>query len=550
MMPTTGTPILDAGTPAAPDTGARIAWQRRLVGALTDPARYPHPVTRVDVVETHISWVLLAGDHAYKLKKSLNLGFLDFSTLDNRRFACEEELRLNRRTAPDIYIDVVAIGGSVDDPRIGDAAHALEYAVWMHRFARDEGLDFVLARGNLARTDIAQLAAMIADFHAGAERDTRGVYGMPAAVLAPALQNFDQTLATPPGADVVAQLKALRQWTESEHGRISPLLAERVLGGFVRDCHGDLHLANLVRHGGRIVAFDCIEFNPALRRIDVFSDLAFTLMDLHHRGRPDFARLALDTYLERTGDWEGTLLLPFFLAYRAMVRVKVAAIRASEPDVPEDARQAALADCRAHVRLAAGFTHKEAPRLIITNGLSGSGKSHVAAALIEARNWVRVRADVECKRLAGPAPMGRSGAALHQDMYSTPFTAKVYAHLETLAQRLLGAGLSVVVDATFLRCHQREQFRSLAARCNVPFVILAVKADPAEMMRRIQTRNASGDDASEATLPVLEAQTASAEALDAREACHAVQVDTSIPLDAQALASRVETHTVSARPDS
>lgn len=536
-----------------PDSDARIEAQRRLVVALADGERTPFPSGNIEVIETHISWVVLAGAYAYKLKKSLNLGFLDFSTLEKRHFSCAEEVRLNRRTAPDIYIDVIAIAGSIDAPCVcvpgnDGGTPVLEYAVRMHRFAHEEGLDFRLGRGELTRSDIVELAAMVANFHAGAERASGAVYGTPALVQEQALQNFTQTPAAALDAVSAARLRDLRRWTESEYRRIEPLLAERARGGFVRECHGDLHLANLVRHGGRIVAFDCIEFNPALRWIDVASDLAFTLMDLRHRGRPDFARVALNAYLEYSADWDCATLLPFYLVYRAMVRAKVAAIRAGEHGVTADARAAALADMGAHLELAAGFTRPARTHLVITCGLSGSGKSHIAARLVELRDHVWLRADVERKRMAGIGALERSGAALDQGMYSPANTARVYAHLAGVAESLLAGGNSVVVDATCLKRSQRDLFRQVAVRLGVQLVILAVGADRAELARRITARAALGNDASEATHAVLDAQIASAEPLGADEMACALQVDTGLPFDVDALAARIQSLTPDAPP--
>ena len=324
------------------DGAAQFQAQRRLVAALADPARHSQPDPRpIEIVETHISWVILAGSFAYKIKKALDLGFLDFSTLEKRRLACTEEIRLNRRTAPDIYLDVVAIGGSVDAPQFG-AAPVIEYAVRMHRFAREDGLDFLLARGTLAPADIDAVAAMIAAFHAQAERSAGTAHGDPAQVLDDALANFGQLPLDGLNDDARRHLDQLRAWTLAEYARQAGRMETRRRSGFVRECHGDLHLANMVRQDGRIVAFDCIEFNPEMRWIDVINDIAFTLMDLRHRGRPDLARRVQDLYLENTGDWDGVVLLPFYLTYRAMVRAKVAAIRASDAAPETETHRAAM----------------------------------------------------------------------------------------------------------------------------------------------------------------------------------------------------------------
>jgi aminoglycoside phosphotransferase family enzyme/predicted kinase len=519
-----------------------VATQRRLVGALAAHlAQTENRGDAAEIVETHISWVILAGTHAYKLKKPLDLGFLDFSSLDKRRHACDEEVRLNRRTAPDLYLDVVTVGGSVDAPRLG-ATPALEYAVRMRRFARAEGLDFLLARAALGGAEITAMAAMIARFHAQAARAADGRHGTPARALADALANFSQMPDLGFDADTRERLRRLREWTCAEQARLAPLMERRMRAGRVRECHGDLHLANMVRHDGRIVAFDCIEFNPEMRWIDVMSDLAFALMDLRHRGRADFARLLQDAYLQHSGDWEGVALLPFYLVYRALVRAKVAALRAAGAAGDAPARRAALGDFGTHVLLADAIARPGRAHLIITAGLSGAGKTHVSGALVAARDWVRLRADVERKRLAGLEPHERSHSAVAQGLYSTAAGERVYAHLGALAGDLLAAGNVVIVDATCMKRAQREAFRRLAARCDVPFTILHCSAERAELERRILARNARGDDASEADSAVLAAQIAGAEAIAADEADDVLEIDTCRPLCVPALAAAIEAH--------
>lgn len=514
------------------------ATQRRLVTALAGHLGR-QAGGAVEIVETHISWVILAGEHAYKLKKPLNLGFLDFSSLAKRRLACEEEIRLNRRTAPDIYLDVVAIGGSAGAPRL-DATPAIEYAVRMRRFARDDGLDFLLARNALGMDDIGQVATMIAAFHDGAARATDGGHGTPGRILEDALANFSQMPALAFDNENRERLRRLHDWTLAEHARHAPLMEARMRAGQVRECHGDLHLANMVRHGGRIVAFDCIEFNPEMRWIDVANDLAFTLMDLRHRGHAEFARLLLDVYLSQRGDWAGVPLLPFYLCYRAMVRAKVAAIRAHASIDKKRQHDEALQDCMAHLWLAESFTQPGKPRLVITSGLSGSGKSHWSGLLLRARDWLRLRSDVERKRLAGLAPMQASGAALNQGLYAPAATAGVYASLATVAGTLLGAGFAVIVDATFLKRAQRKPFRELALRLGVPFTILALTASSTELRGRLETRLARGNDASEANHAILASQVATVEPFDSDEATCVLALDTQSPPDLAKLLEQIE----------
>ena len=262
---------------------------------LAQAGAFPHPAHAVECVETHISWVVLAGDFAYKLKKPLDLGFLDFSTLAKRRAACEEEVRLNRRLAPDLYLDVVPVTDGPEGPRIAGDGPVAEYAVRMRRFDRAQELDRLLREDALPPARIDELARLVARFHSAIPRASAAdPWGEPEAVLANALANFDHVLAREQAPEIVARVQALRSWTVATHATLVPTLAGRKADGWVRECHGDLHLANMVVHAGRVTVFDCIEFNPALRWTDTMAEIAFTVMDLRHRGRRDLAQRFLN----------------------------------------------------------------------------------------------------------------------------------------------------------------------------------------------------------------------------------------------------------------
>ena len=492
-----------------------------LIEALRDPRRYPHPVDEVTLVETHISWVLLAGDFAYKIKKPLTLPFLDYGTLEKRRACCEAELRLNRRYAADLYLAVVVIGGSADAPVVGGGGPALEYAVKMRRFGEEARLDRVCERGELTPAHMRLLADEIADFHraaAVAPADAR--FGLPERALMPALANIDalRPLLTTP--EDQRRLAALEEWTLGEYARCEPALAHRKLGGCIRECHGDLHLANLVLSGERILPFDCIEFNDDLRWIDVASELAFTRVDLLDRGQPALAAALLEEWLARTGDVDALRVLRFYSVYRALVRAKVAAIRAGQEE-DADAGERDRAAARVYLDLAETLAAPPAPTLTITHGLSGSGKSRAARERVlgDARcATVRLRSDVERKRLFGLDALAASGSALDAGIYTPAAHAATYRRLTELAALALRAGWSVVVDAAFLRRAERDAFRHLAASEGVGFAILACDAPIDELRRRVAARQG---DASEATLAVLEKQLGWIEPLAPDEAVQA-----------------------------
>jgi aminoglycoside phosphotransferase family enzyme/predicted kinase len=509
-----------------------------LAARLTDPRCFPHPAAAIELIETHISWVVLAGDYAYKLKKPLDLGFLDFSTLAKRRAACDEEVRLNRRLAPELYLDVVAVTDGPGGPRIGGVGPAAEYAVRMRRFDRAQELDRLLRADALPAERVDELARLVARFHADIPRaGDADPWGTPEAALAIAAANFDHVQALEHGPGIAERVAALQAWTLAEHARITPLLRARKRDGLVRECHGDLHLANMVLHGGRVVVFDCIEFNPALRWIDVMAEVAFTVMDLRHRGHRDLAQRFLNDYLEETGDYAGLAVLRYFLVYRAMVRAKIAAIRGAQ--ATGDLADREHADFRAHLGLAEAFARPAGGAVVITCGASGSGKSHLARELAATGDWIRVRSDVERKRMAGLAPTARTESGVGTGLYATAMGDRTYARLAELARTVIRAQYPVIVDATFLARAQRQALREVAAAMRVPFALLVPTTSEANMRERVAARAAAGADPSEATVEVLERQLRTAERLADDEAPYAAFIDTSGPVDREALAAAV-----------
>ncbi|MFP5460220.1 MAG: AAA family ATPase [Gammaproteobacteria bacterium] len=506
-----------------------------LIEGLQRPDAYPHPSEPVRLVETHISWVLLAGDFAYKVKKPVDFGFVDFSSLERRRRFCEEELRLNRRLAPQLYLGVVPITGPAAAPRVGGEGEAIEYAVKMRRFRRADEFAALAARGALGAAHVEALAALIADFHSESDRNPADPgWGAPEQVLSHWVGNFEVLARTGMAAAERPRLAALEAWMRGQHARLAPLIASRRAEGFVRECHGDLHLANVVLIEGRPVPFDALEFDPGLRWTDVVAEVAFTSMDLERLGHPALARRFLDAWLERSGDFAGLALLPAMLAYRALVRAKVAALRATQA-AQGDEQEEALAEMRADIALAERFATPRPHAIAITMGLSGSGKSRLALALAETGDWVRIRSDVERKRLAGLSAADRAGAPPGAGLYAPGRTGQVYERLALLAGTVADAGFPALVDATFLRRGQRDAFRRLAAERGAGFAILAADAPIALLRERVQARAQAGSDPSDATVEVLEAQLATLEALGADEESCALRVDTSTRTDAAAL---------------
>lgn len=444
------------------------------------------------VVETHISWLLLAGNQAYKLKKPITLPFVDYGSAARRHFFCEEELRLNRRFAPDLYQEVIPVAGTG------------EWAVRMRRFAEAQRLDHVCARGALDWDQVAELAAVIASFQAAAPVAGMDVaFGEPLRVLAPMMENFTELIPLLP--DAGPRLAALQEWTLSEFARCRSALAARKAAGFVREGHGDLHLGNLALIDGQVTPFDCIEFNAELRWIDVASDLAFAYVDLLDHRRADLAAWLVHEWLLRTGDFSACAVLRLYAVYRALVRAKVAALRGDTDEAGD------------YLAMAAGLAHPPPPGLVITHGLSASGKTRATIQRLRAdpaAATVALHSDVERKRLHGLGPTATSGSGLATGIYSQAASRRTYDQLRQVAGELLDNGWSVLVDATFLERAERDRFRALATDRGCSFGILACSAPLGELRRRIAARR---DGVSEATAAVLEAQVARVEPLAAAE---------------------------------
>jgi len=451
---------------------------------------------RAQVVETHISWVLLAGDTAWKLKKPVRLPFVDYSTPELRRHFCAEEVRLNRRLAPGVYLGVSRVTGPGDAPAFDGDGEVLDYAVRMRRFPAGALFSEQLAAGTLEPAAVDQLAARIAAFHlqaaacAAAPGPDDGLAQRARAALAGSRPLLQQ--------DAYAALQA---WIDAEAPAAQALWSARA-AGHARECHGDLHLANVLSLDGGVAAFDCIEFDAALRCIDVVEEVAFTLMDFAARGQPGLGWRFLNGWLEPTGEYEGLPGLRLCLVYRALVRAMVEHLR--EPRGPAALRYAGEA---------LRWSAPARPRLVITHGLPGSGKTYLSQRLLEREGAIRIRSDVERKRLHGLerlADSQRSGVAI----YTAEATTRTYGRLCELAGTLLAAGLTVVLDAAFLRRAERVQAHAVAERAGVPFAILACEAPLPVLRERIRARRG---DASEADVAVLERLAVTAEPLQEDE---------------------------------
>lgn len=514
---------------------------RQLVEALRRADAFPHATGKFEIVETHISFILLTGEFAYKFKKPVNLGFLDFSTAARREHFCYQEVRLNRRLVPEIYLGVVEVTAGADGPEIAGQGAVIWHAVQMRQFDRNLELDRLVPAGELRRGHIDALAIDIGHFHQRCARSPpTSAFGSPDIVAQYVLECFEQTQRCVTGEHRKKRFTAIRHWVVDSLAKVSDTVLERKRKGFVREVHGDLHLHNMLLMGDRVVPFDCLEFNPELSWIDVISDIAFLLMDLDYHGHHELAAAFLSGYLECTGDYGGLCLLRLYQVYRAMVRTKVACIRELQELEAGETGTVEAREVTRHLNLAHAYLQTPRPRLLITCGLSGSGKTTLAASILGPLGAIRIRSDVERKRLAGWAAANEPGSGTIDDgIYAPEMTVKTYGRLLDIAKSVLGNGWSVIVDATFLRRAEREQFRKLAGELGAPFAILYCHADLPVLEARVALRTRRGTDASDATESVLRHQLGHSELPGAEEQDRVIEIRTDHATDLERIVAAI-----------
>jgi len=494
------------------------------ISKLLEPAAYPHGVHGLQLVETHISWVILTGDYAYKVKKPVKLGFLDFSSLQQRRYFCEEELRINRRTAPELYLDIVPIGAKDGQIRIG-VEPAIEYAVRMRQFPHEARLDRYLQAGLMGPSDIRALAGMIAQFHRSLppRKTTDPGFEVERAVK-PAHNNFRHFDPATLNDESLQQLTVIEAWTLQQVAALKPVFTARARQGFIRECHGDLHLENLLVQEGRFIPFDAIEFNHELRWIDTANDIAFLAMDLMARGRRDMAYSLLNSWLEESGDYGSLTVMRFYLVYRSMVRAVVTSIRQQQHGNGQSG--SFRISSSGYVELAATLVDTPPPVLYLMHGFSGSGKSWFSERLIGRLPALRVRSDLERKRLENLSiQQGNDDERIESGIYSPEVTERTYRVLAQFCESGLRSGFDMIADATFLRSRHRELFTGIAAASGARLVILDC-VTPLPLLRdRLRLRRAENQDASDADLAVLEHQLTHHDPLSDEERALAVTID-------------------------
>ena len=517
--------------PMTPADSAAAATHAALVAALRRPgACVPGSLGQAGLMQTHLSSLLLVGQQVFKLKRPVHFGFVDFSGLAARQAACQAELRLNRRTAPQLYLGVLPVLQTANGPRLGmpgstpsPGALVIDYAVQMRRFDDRQLFEHLADDGRLGAAEIDSLAEVVSSFHLQQAAVPTG-FGSAEATCRMAIDNAAELAAAVAGSPDAGPVAKLQQWIAGQGALLAPLMDQRRRAGCVRELHGDLHLGNIVWLGGRAVLFDALEFSADLRCIDTLGDLAFPFLDLLAHGLPRLAWRFISAALEQADDHAALPLLPFWAVHRAAVRAKVALLGAAGPGA--QAQQARAQHYLATALALAGLgTARPAPRLVLTVGLSGSGKSSVAGLLAERLGGLRLRSDVERKRLFGAAPTAREVPGL----YSADATQRTYQRLQALAATVLQAGLPVVVDAASLRRSERDAMRAVAARCGVPCHLLLCEAPAALLQQRLQQRLLAGTDPSDATAAVLALQQRIVEWPAADELAQGWRLDTARP---------------------
>ncbi len=471
---------------------------------LQRPEAYDHPCEEIRLVETHISWVLLTGPYAYKLKKPVDYGFLDFSTFERRRHFCEEELRCNRNFAPELYLGVVPIRRRGGHHFVGGSGEVVEHAVQMVQFDRKRELDYLVEHGEIEPERLREFGLELSGIHGRLPVALDPSLAEAERIWAPQQHNLDLLMNDPAATEIASLAAELRSWSRQRLEALIPLAAARSADGRYRECHGDLHLSNIVVTDAGVRAFDCLEFEPALRWIDTVSDLAFLYMDCHFRHRADLAYAFLDGYLHGSGDYDGMQLLPFYAVYRSLVRAKVALLAARQREAGE--RRELDDRVRRHVQWAHDLTRRPPGRVIVMCGLSGSGKSWVAERLLSRLPAIRLRSDVIRKQQAGVPAAASTGSAVDAGLYSPERSDAVYEAMLDHALALALNGEHVILDAAYL---SRERRDAVLRRCDEQGLtcrLLLADAPVALLEQRIRDRAATGQDPSEATVEVLRRQ--------------------------------------------
>jgi len=497
-----------------------------LLAAMLQPEFYPKPPDSVSHKETHISHIFFAGELVYKVKKAVRYSFLDYSTVEKRRYFLQEELRLNRRLAPSVYIGVLPIAFDDLGWRLGGWAEPTEYTLVMRRLPDKRMLPFLLDTGQVTAAMMRELAELLARFHTDAERVT-GIDPdrYPALVQAQWNDNLAELAQAPSQVIDPENCHAIEKFGAEFFLRHSETLKRRAANGWLRDVHGDLHTEHICFAPEGIQIFDCIEFEPKFRQCDLASEIAFLMMDMDVRGGESLVAPFLQRYRESIDDAEADELLPFWRCYRALVRAKVYALRGAS----------GFDSARRYARYAAGLAWTPVqPFIAIVSGLTGSGKSTLARELSERMGVPTINSDAVRKRLAGK--QGRQPAPYNQGIYSASMTEKTYAKMTREAETVILSGRGVILDGTFMKRWQRQKILGLAQKQQIPLLAIHCMVSDDITQERLARRAGVGTDVSDGRWEIYEQQKDAFEALDDIPAAARLELDTDATLDTLALA--------------
>jgi len=499
-----------------------------LVQQMLQPGFYPHVVAEpIQLIQTHVSYVLLTGDYAYKLKKTVNFGFLDYSSVEKRQHFCQEELRLNQRGASELYLEVLPVTLVNGKYQLGGTDEPVEYVLKMRQFPQEALFSEIFAQGNLQQTHMEELGRVVAKYHAQTLTDDYiRSFGEIPQVRASIDENYAQTLKYIGGPQTESQYQKTKQYTDNFFVQYPELFSHRVKNNLIRECHGDLHLRNIALWHNRVMLFDCIEFNEPFRFVDVMYDVAFTVMDLEARQRKDLGNAFLNTYVEQTGDWEGLQVLPLYLSRQAYVRAKVTSFLLDDPNVPVTVKEDAKKTAAEYYRQAWDYTKPKQGKLILMSGLSGSGKSTTAKYIAGKLGAIHLRSDAVRKHLAGIPLMERG----EKEIYTDEMTQKTYARLLSLGVLLANQGWQVILDAKYDRQQLRQTAIAQAQEHQLPLQIIYCTA-PIEVLQQ-RLGNRTGDIA-DATADLLVSQVNQADPFTDKEQSYIKILNTTQSLQTQ-----------------
>ncbi|MBG0745048.1 MAG: AAA family ATPase [Planktothrix agardhii KL2] len=500
-----------------------------LIQQMLEPDFYPHPVQEpIELLQTHISFILLTGEYAYKIKKIVDFGFLDYSTLEKRRYFCEQELQMNQQQAPELYLEVLPIIEIGDRFQFGENQnYAIEYSLKMRQFPQENLFINLFNQDKLTKQEMETLGNVVAKFHLNCPSNEHILkFGEIAQIRHAIDGNYLKTEKYIGCCQTQEQYEQTKQYTDSFFETHEAIFKSRIKNRFIRECHGDLHLKNICIYQDKILLFDRIEFNQEFRFVDVIYDVAFVVMDLEGRGRNDLGNKFLNTYIENTGDWEGLQLLPFYLTRQAYVRAKINSLILDDSAITEKQKEIAKQEASQYYKLAWQYTRKSSGGIVMMSGLSGSGKSTTARQLSKQLNAIHIRSDAVRKHLAN-VPLHEPGG---EEIYTPEMTEKIYKRLLELGLLLAKQGFWVILDAKYEQQERRGEVIETCHTHQLPLQIIECTAPMDILQERLQQRQG---DISDATIDLLTSQRTTSQPFTDSEKNYLTTIDTTQNIDQQ-----------------